>query len=1425
MRKLYALLFSLFAFITSNYAQQSVNNYTFAETSSAYTAISGGTVSTATGDDGTQNLAIGFPFVFGGTAYPNVVITTNGALKLAADGSVTFGSSWVNGLSNTLGFPLIGVIWDDHNQSGGNVVYQLSGSAPNRTFSVEWQNIHIGGGGSSSNPTGTFRVTLFETTNVIQMQYGTINGYTSVSASIGLNDLTNFLSVTPGTPATVSSATANNNISNGTGIVSGTTYTFTPPPLPAVDAGPTGIVVPATVCTNNTPVTVQVVVKNLGSAPLNFATNPLSVTVNVTGATTATLTANVNTGTLAVGSTMNVAVAPTITFNTAGAYNFAVTATVTGDGNNSNNTYNTSQSINGTPTPVVVPANPRICAGSIQMLTTSSTPSPVVTSSGPITVNVPDASAVGITSTLNVSGLPSGATVTAVAVSFNMTHTFDGDMIFNLKAPNGNVLNLINQRGGSGDNFVNTVISSTASTPIGSGTSPFTGSFLPDGTNALAGSAGIVSNVTTFAGLYSVGNGGWILSMRDAAGGDFGILTDWSISITFTPPNTVWTPTIGLFTDAAAGTPYTIGTNAPTLYAKPTTSTTYNLVATSGAGCIGTSTVTVLVDNTPVPVIVPTTATICRGDIQPITSNSSSTARVSTATSGTINVAVPDNNAAGITSAITMSGIPAGAIITNIATNFNMAHTFDGDMIINLQGPNGNILNLINQRGGSGDNFVNTFIDSHAGLPGVSTGVAPFSATYAPDGTNAVGPTAFPSNVINYTGLFSVPNGTWTLAMRDAANGDFGFLTSWSVTIYYMVPDAITWTPITGLYTDALATTAYVAGANTSTIYAKPLVTTTYGAISTTLAGCNTTVNSVITVNQPPSVTGQPVNQNICPTQTGTFTVTATGAGLTYQWRKNGTPLANGGNISGVNTATLTISNAVLADGGNYDVVITGTCNPSATSNVGVLAVGAAPILTGQPQSQIACAGNTVSFTVAAAGVGNTYVWRKNGTPLVNGGNISGATTATLTVSNISATDAGNYDVIVTNVCSQSSTSTAAVLTFTTTDRWLGTSNTDWNNPLNWCNGVPTSTTDVQILSGTLFAPVISATNDVRNLQVDAGATLNISASGWLNIYGSTLTLNGSFIPTPGTISFRNTANLNVPALTVSNVVMNGAGGITMTGNLTVNTALTLTNGNITLGNNNLVMTGGTVGSAASHVVTNGTGVVTMTVNVPTVVFPVGPTAASYNPVWVANGQALSYSIRVATGVPGTLANGARAINRTWTVTPSGAPANPVSLNFGYADVDANASCTPTANMEIGSLTGTTWTIVTPAGGVLPAGTATQRTAFTTSRSFGTMVVANVGGVLTPTGTPNLDADIYSVKLMPNLVNEQSTLRVMSRRSMNVDWTVTDIQGRIVMKFSHGVMAGQNDMTLRLGHLATGSYQVVGYTDKGATNVIKFVKM
>ncbi len=186
--------------------------------------------------------------------------------------------------------------------------------------------------------------------------------------------------------------------------------------------------------------------------------------------------------------------------------------------------------------------------------------------------------------------------------------------------------------------------------------------------------------------------------------------------------------------------------------------------------------------------------------------------------------------------------------------------------------------------------------------------------------------------------------------------------------------------------------------------------------VSGTCAPISTSNVAVLNVNVAPAITSQPTSQSTCTGSNVTFSVTASGAGLTFQWRK-GTV-----NISGATASIYTISGVVAGDAGSYDVVISGTCSPAVTSNAVVLTINNTLVITTQPQSQTVCAGTNVNFSIVATGSGLSYQWRKNTI------NITGATTSTFSITGITASDAGNYDVIVGSTCSSSITSGTATL-------------------------------------------------------------------------------------------------------------------------------------------------------------------------------------------------------------------------------------------------------------------------------------------------------------------------------------------------------------------------------------------------------------
>src|SRR5690606_28123676 len=132
----------------------------------------------------------------------------------------------------------------------------------------------------------------------------------------------------------------------------------------------------------------------------------------------------------------------------------------------------------------------------------------------------------------------------------------------------------------------------------------------------------------------------------------------------------------------------------------------------------------------------------------------------------------------------------------------------------------------------------------------------------------------------------------------------------------------------------------------------------------------------------------------------------------------------------------------------------------------------------------------------------------------------------------------------------------------------------DWNNPNNWCGGVPTPTSDVSIFPGTPYQPVISATTiaNVRNLTIAANASVTVVSTGSLNIYGD-FVKSGTLSANSAVVSFRGTSNQNVAEIAAGTIIVNGA-GVTLTGNMTANQSLILTQGTVTLGISTLTVHG-----------------------------------------------------------------------------------------------------------------------------------------------------------------------------------------------------------------------------------------------------------
>ena len=200
-----------------------------------------------------------------------------------------------------------------------------------------------------------------------------------------------------------------------------------------------------------------------------------------------------------------------------------------------------------------------------------------------------------------------------------------------------------------------------------------------------------------------------------------------------------------------------------------------------------------------------------------------------------------------------------------------------------------------------------------------------------------------------------------------------------------------------------------------------------YTCVITGDCGNETTSTANVIVNEGSTITQQPQSGTICEGNSYTFTVVANGSNVSYQWQFNGS------DISGATQTYYVVNNAGNINSGDYTCILTDDCG-NTTTNVANLTVNLNPSITTQPLNIDANAGENVSFTVVASGTGLAYQWNKNGLTLTNGGNISGATTNILSISNISTTDYGNYNCDITGTCGNVSTDVAVLTILTSVD-------------------------------------------------------------------------------------------------------------------------------------------------------------------------------------------------------------------------------------------------------------------------------------------------------------------------------------------------------------------------------------------------------
>jgi len=702
-----------------------------------------------------------------------------------------------------------------------------------------------------------------------------------------------------------------------------------------------------------------------------------------------------------------------------------------------------------------------------------------------------------------------------------------------------------------------------------------------------------------------------------------------------------WTPATGL--SATTGSSVT---------ANPTTDVTYTITGTDAAGCINTTTTSLTYNLTPtVPAISPTAVSACLGGSAQMLTATGGTVGPTTVNSGTITLPGSVGAFGTMTDAITVAGIPSGATITGASVKIiTFGSQYQADYVINIQAPNGNILNLIRQRGSSTSAvttlFSNTTVSSN-GIASLAGGSGTFTGTWAADAFSGVGNAPNASNVTNWSSLYSIPNGDWKLSINNVTSFTNTVLPSaaWSITLNYAFDAPLSWSPVTNLYTDAAATSPYTGGTG-GTVYFDPatLSSTTY-TVTATNGSCSSSATVTATVNPLPAAT------------TGTMTVCE---GLT-------TTLSNttaGGTWSSGSTANATVDASGVVTG-----VLAGTATitytlPTGCYTTAIVTVNALPDpITGTTD---VCVGSTT--TLSSSTVGGTW---SSGTPanatISATGLASGVMAGTSAITYASAEGCITTADVTVNPLPAAITGTTAICEGLTTSLSNTTAGGTWSSGSTANATVDASGVVTGVLAGTATITYTLPTGCYTTAIVTVNA-LPDPITGTTDVcVGSTTTLSSA--TTGGTWSSGTPANATISATGIASGITAGTSAITyasaegcittaeltvnplpaaITGTVTVCEGLTTTLSNTTAGG---TWSSGSTANAtvdASGVVTGVlAGTATITYTLPTGCYTTAIVTVNALPA------AITGTLTACEGLTTTLSNA--TTGGTWS---SGTPAN-----------------------------------------------------------------------------------------------------------------------------------------------------------------------
>ncbi len=284
------------------------------------------------------------------------------------------------------------------------------------------------------------------------------------------------------------------------------------------------------------------------------------------------------------------------------------------------------------------------------------------------------------------------------------------------------------------------------------------------------------------------------------------------------------------------------------------------------------------------------------------------------------------------------------------------------------------------------------------------------------------------------------------------------------------------WTNISGATSSTLTLTGITSGMNNNQ----------YQVIVSNSCPSSVTSNAVtLTVSDPATISGHPVNATVCAGTNASFSVTAAGTNISYQWQVSTDGGTTWNNIPGATSATLNLSAVTSTMHNNQYRVVVLSCDPTGlNSAAAILTVNNPASISNHPQSTTVCTGGNASFSVTASGTSVNYQWQVSTDGGTTWNNIPAATTSTLAVNGVTSAMNGNqYRVLLSNICTTSQASNAATLS-------VGAVSAINNHP-----------EDITVCAGSnaTFAVTASGTGNTYQWQVSTDG-----GTSWNNLSGET---------------------------------------------------------------------------------------------------------------------------------------------------------------------------------------------------------------------------------------------------------------------------------------------------------------------------------